>query len=72
MNAQISEPATLRAVDPPSLRVVDAPYRRRPLRRAEWLLAWCDHRKMRDHCRGGCGHLVCDGCGLYWDEGAQC
>jgi hypothetical protein len=24
---------------------------------------------MRDHCRGGCGHIECAGCGLYIDLG---
>jgi hypothetical protein len=30
----------------------------------------CDHVKMRVHCRAKgkpCGHLICDGCGLFWD-----
>lgn len=31
----------------------------------------CDHSKMRDCCKDAkgksCGHLICGGCGLFWD-----
>ena len=31
----------------------------------------CDHSKMRIHCRNEkgqpCGHMICRGCGLFWD-----
>lgn len=32
----------------------------------------CDHRRMRVCCKingRGCGHWICDGCGLFWDDG---
>ena len=44
-----------------------------PKKEARVLPPTCDHRKMRLHCGGhdgrGCGHYVCDGCGMDWDEG---
>lgn len=39
-------------------------------RRALVAALGCDHSGMRE-CHPGCGHLVCTGCGLAWDEGAE-
>lgn len=30
--------------------------------------ATCSHRRMKDHCPGGCGHLECPDCGFFWDQ----
>jgi hypothetical protein len=41
--------------------------RRRPLQ----VPPDCDHALMRWCCRRPCGHLICAGCGLFWDLAAD-